>query len=85
MYTNKNCMDWNKFVGFSVDLGKTKLVKKKPIFPKNWQKLEKNNGTFKSNFAILTGKINGIIVIDIDTKKRYARITLVYNTLWRTK
>jgi P4 family phage/plasmid primase-like protien len=61
-------VDWNTFVRFPVHLG-TKSTKKLPVFPKNWQKITDAPVQLDSeNFALLTGKINDIIVIDIDTK-----------------
>jgi P4 family phage/plasmid primase-like protien len=61
-------VDWNTFIRFPVHLG-TKSIKQLPVFPKNWQKITKIIAQLDSdNFALLTGKINDIIVIDIDTK-----------------
>ena len=42
--------------------------KKSVKFPKSWQKLQVSTYKDESNFAILTGKINDIIVIDLDIK-----------------
>jgi P4 family phage/plasmid primase-like protien len=60
-------IDWDTFIRFGINLGVNKM-KKTPIFPKNWQKITKSKKITQDNFAILTGKINDIIVIDIDTK-----------------
>jgi hypothetical protein len=39
-------------------------------FPRNWQKMTKSSYKDEKHFAILTGKINDIIVIDLDFKEK---------------
>ncbi len=58
---------WESFVRFGVDLG-TASKKHTPKFPKNWQKITTSIYKDEPNFAVLTGKINNIVVIDIDNK-----------------
>ena len=43
--------------------------KKSVKFPKEWQKITQSIYNNESNFAVLTGKINNIIVIDLDRDK----------------
>ena len=45
-----------------------KFPKKSVKFPKEWQKLTKSVYNGEKNYAILTGKINDIVVIDLDIK-----------------
>ncbi len=59
--------NWDTFIRFGVNLGEDSK-KKIPRFPKNWQKLTKSQYRDEDNFAILTGQVNDIFVIDIDTK-----------------
>ena len=46
-----------------------KFPKSNVKLPKNWQKLEESKYNNEDNFAILTGKVNDIIVIDLDNKE----------------
>ncbi len=50
-------------IGINMDLGKKNIK-----LPKNWNKLTQSKYTNEDNFAILTGKINNLIVIDLDKK-----------------
>jgi len=61
-------MSWENFVRFGIDLGSDKQKKKTPRFPKNWQNIKQSLYDNEANFAVLTGEINDIIVVDIDTK-----------------
>ena len=45
-----------------------KFPKKNVKFPKDWQKIKTSTYKNEPNFAILTGKINDIVVIDLDIK-----------------
>lgn len=58
--------NWDNFVRFGVDLGGEKYKKSNLSYPKNWRNLTKSTSTDSDNIAILTGKVNDIIVVDID-------------------
>ncbi len=59
--------DFNDFIRFGVKIYITTSGKKnKPTHPKKWQELIKSKYNGEDNFAVLTGKINDIIVIDLD-------------------
>jgi P4 family phage/plasmid primase-like protien len=62
--------DWTGFVRFGVDLGKDPMKKTRPKFPNKWQELTTSKYNNQDNFAVLTGSINDIIVIDIDKDKK---------------
>lgn len=62
--------DWSHFVRFSVDLGTDDNLKKTPRFPRGWQKYTTSHYNSTLNFAILTGSVNDIIVVDIDKNKK---------------
>ena len=55
--------NFKNFVKFGI-----KFPKDNVVFPKNWNKLTSSNYNNEENYAILTGKINDIIVIDLDIK-----------------
>ncbi len=60
-------MNFDNFIKFSVKIYITTNGKKnKPTHPKEWQKLTNSKYNGEDNFAVLTGKINNIIVIDLD-------------------
>jgi P4 family phage/plasmid primase-like protien len=79
-YNNK------KLVYFSVDIkqkqNKDGQWKKDIKFPKEWQNFTFENTHIKKNstcFAILTGKINNIIVIDIDNVNHWKKLLEEHN------
>jgi hypothetical protein len=69
--TTNDTGNWDKFVRFGVSLGNPFGPKEIPVFPKNWKNLTESINMSKNpaNFAVLTGKINDIIVIDVDFNK----------------
>lgn len=58
-----NIDPFKHFIKFGVN-----FPKKNVVFPKHWQNLTKSIYNNEANFAILTGKINDIIVVDLDLK-----------------
>ena len=54
---------FSDFIKFGISFPKDKVK-----FPKSWQNLKKSKYNNEPNFALLTGKINNIIVIDLDIK-----------------
>lgn len=62
--------DWTRFVRFGVDLGTDPMKKTRPVFPNKWQEFKTSKYNNQDNFAVLTGSINDIIVIDIDKDKK---------------
>ncbi len=61
-------MPFDNFIKFAVSIKNTNGKKHISKFPDNWTKISKSIYNNEDNFAILTGKINNIIVIDIDLK-----------------
>ncbi len=58
---------FEEFIKFAVEIYITPSGKKNtPKHPRKWQELTKSKYNREPNFAILTGKINNIIVIDLD-------------------
>jgi hypothetical protein len=72
MKTNYDEYIANDFVVFSVNIQhvtKNGTWKKNLIFPKEWTKFSLEKSYFNEDYngmAMLTGKINGIFVLDID-------------------
>lgn len=61
-YYNNNCVVGKVKLGFD-EIGKGIYQKSKPAFVENWKTL-----TTHENFFVRTGKVSGIIIIDIDRK-----------------
>ncbi len=61
-------MPFNNFIKFAVSVNFSNNKKTISQFPDNWTKLSESIYNGEENYAILTGKINDIIVIDIDLK-----------------
>lgn len=57
-----------KLVKIGIEL-KIENGKKKVTLPKNWTNITKSIYNNESNYAILTGKLNDIIVVDLDNKE----------------
>ncbi len=60
---------WEKYIkyGFEMEIvGNKKVMKKHP--PKKWVELRESRYNGESNFGILTGGMNGIMVVDLDKK-----------------
>ena len=56
------------FIKIGIDL-KIEKGKKKVVLPKNWTNITDSIYNNESHFAILTGKLNNIIVVDLDNKE----------------
>ena len=58
------------FVKFGIDLKFTKtkngFKKEKVFLPNDWQKMTKSTYTDSQNFAVLTGPVNNLVLIDFD-------------------
>ena len=54
---------FNNFIKIGVNFPKSNVK-----LPKNWQNLKESKYNNEENFAILTGQINDIVVIDLDNK-----------------
>jgi hypothetical protein len=60
---------FEKYIRYGVTISNVNGKKTVTGIPKNWQKLTKSIYNNEKNFAILSGKLNDIMVIDIDNKK----------------
>lgn len=60
---------FSNFVKFAVTIECSDGKKKVGNFPKNWTKLTNSLYNNEPNFAVLTGSVNNIVVIDIDNYK----------------
>ena len=60
---------FDKYIKYGVKITRKDGKKRVTGIPKNWQKLTESSFNNQDNFAILTGKLNDILVIDIDNKE----------------
>ena len=68
----------NQFITFSIDIkqkqNKNGEYKKDILYPKNWENITLNDNKHNDKYnglALLTGKVNNIIVIDIDNLEHW--------------